>query len=223
MKKKKYVLFDLDGTLTDSAQGIINCVEYSLNCLGIKAGERETLKRFIGPPLKQSFRDFYNLDEITTGKAVEFYRERYTEKGIYENSLYEGVEEMLAAIKSEGKELIVATSKPTVFAKQVLSYFHIDNLFTHIVGSELNGERSNKIEVIEYALNLAKIKDKRSAVMVGDREHDIEGARKNDINSIGVLYGYGDITELIKAGADYIAKNVNEIAELLFINNRYNR
>ena len=209
------ILFDLDGTLTQSEQGIINSVIYALCEMGIKEDDREKLKKFIGPPLDASFMKFYGFDENDAKKAVEYYRVYYSAKGINEALLYEGVKETLVALKSMGKTLYVATSKPEVFAKQILKYWQIDHLFADIVGSNLDGTMVNKDEVIASVLEKHQISDKSKVVMVGDREYDILGARKVGVSSIGVLYGYGDYEELEKAGADYIVEKIGDILNII--------
>lgn len=211
----KYILFDLDGTLTDSGIGIINSVMYALKKYGIDASDRRELNRFIGPPLTASFQNFYGFTEEEAKKAVEYYREYYRDKGIFENYLYEGFEDLLRVLKENNKILIVATSKPEVFAKQILEHFGVDQYFTYIAGSNLDGTRVNKDEVIRYALESCKITDLSKAIMIGDREHDIIGAKKVGIDSMGVLFGYGDRKELEKAGAKFIAATVEEIGQVL--------
>jgi len=209
------ILFDLDGTLTDSKTGIIKSVQYALDYIGIKAGNNNDLSNFIGPPIRQSFKEFYDFDDNTVEKAVEKFRERYFSVGVYENEMYKGIDVLLSMLKGKGKTLLVATSKPVPLANTVLSHFRIDNYFTFVSGAEMNGNRSEKTEVIEYALEQNNIIDLSSCIMIGDRKHDIIGAKSVGIKSIGVLYGYGGFEELSEAGADYIVKNVNELSELL--------
>jgi phosphoglycolate phosphatase len=211
----KYILFDLDGTLTDSGIGITNSVMYALKKYGIAVSDRRELNRFIGPPLTDSFQNFYGFTEGEAKKAVEYYREYYRDKGIFENYLYEGFEDLLRVLKENNKILIVATSKPEVFAKQILEHFGVDQYFTHIAGSNLDGTRVNKDEVIRYALKSCKITDLSNAIMIGDREHDVIGAKKVGIDSMGVLFGYGSRKELEKAGANFIAATVEEIGQVL--------
>lgn len=212
----KYILFDLDGTLTDSGIGITNSVMYALKKYGIAVSDRRELNRFIGPPLTDSFQNFYGFTEEEAKKAVEYYREYYRDKGIFENYLYEGFEDLLRVLKENNKILIVATSKPEVFAKQILEHFGVDQYFTYIAGSNLDGTRVNKDEVIRYALESCKITDLSNAIMIGDREHDIIGAKKVGIDSMGVLFGYGSRKELEKAGAKFIAATVEEIGQVLY-------
>lgn len=208
------LLFDLDGTLTDPGVGITNSVAYALEKFGIQTADRTCLYPFIGPPLQDSFETFYHFSSADAKKAVAYYREYYEEKGIYENLLYEGMAELLADLSAAGKTLLVATSKPEPFAVQILEYFDIRNYFTYIAGAQMDGGRSRKCEVIAYALESAGIKDLSAAVMVGDREYDIAGAKQAGIASIGVLFGYGSRQELACAGADYIVSHLDEIRRI---------
>ncbi len=211
----EYILFDLDGTLTDSAIGITNSVKYALNKFGIEVVNGGELNRFVGPPLMDSFINYYGFSEEQAKTAVEYYREYYVEKGIFENLVYDGCENMLQSLKDNGMKLIVATSKPEIFAKQILEYFDIAKYFTYIAGSNIDGTRVKKDEVIQYALESCNIKDLTKLIMIGDRVYDILGAKKVGINSIGVLYGYGDRNELENAGADFIVETVTEIGNIL--------
>ena len=206
-----HILFDLDGTLTRSEQGIINSVIYALGEMGIIETDREKIKKFIGPPLRESFMKYYGFDKDGAEKAVAHYRVNYRAKGIYEAPLYDGVKETLTALKAKGIRLYVATAKPEIFAKQILKHFEIDHLFTDVVGSCLDGTLVNKDEIIALVLEKNKISDKAKAIMVGDREYDITGAKAVGISSIGVLYGYGDHNELKNAGADHIIEKIEDI------------
>lgn len=207
----KTVLFDLDGTITDPGLGITNSVMYALEKYHIKVEDRSDLYPFIGPPLKESFEKYYHFSDEESSCAVAYYREYFSEKGIYENVLYDGMAEVLEYIKSSGRKLILATSKPEQFAIQILKYFEIEKYFDFIAGATMDETRVKKAEVIAYALKSCEITDLPSVVMVGDREHDIFGAKEAGIDSVGVLYGYGSREELQSAGATYIAKNVGEI------------
>lgn len=216
------VLFDLDGTLTDPWEGITRCVQYGMEAAGHYEPDREKLTPFIGPPLMDMFMGEYGFTKEQAELAVDKYRERFREKGMYENKIYEGIEELLKALKASGKRLGVATSKPEVFAVPILEYFHIDSYFEHIVGSELSGERVRKGDVIKEALRRfgaegkAGEKGERAMVwMVGDRKHDVIGAGEAGIPCVGVLYGYGGYEELSQAGADRLVSTVGELARLL--------
>lgn len=213
----EYILFDLDGTLTDPAIGITNSVMYALEKYGIEVSDRSELYKFIGPPLGDSFENYYGFSKEESKMAVEYYREYYRDKGIFENLVYDGLEDLLKTLKDNSKILIVATSKPEVFAKQILEHFNIAKYFTYIAGSNLDGTRVKKYEVIKYALESCNIIDLAKAIMIGDREHDIIGAKEAGINSIGVLFGYGDRNELEKAGADIIVETVSDIGKILFV------
>lgn len=209
------VLFDLDGTLTDPGVGITNCVSYVLEKYNIEVPAREKLYRFIGPPLHESFERFYGFSEEEAKKAVECYRERYRETGIYENKVYDGIEDVLKTLQNSGKKIAVATSKPEEFAVKILEHFHLSQYFLYIAGANMDGTRTKKHEVISYALDVCQVKDKSEVIMVGDREHDVIGASKIGIDSLGVLYGYGDYEELKSAGADYIVKGPKDILTVI--------
>jgi len=212
---KNTVLFDLDGTVTDPKVGITKSVQYALCHFDINIENADELCKFIGPPLRQSFKDFFGFDDKRAEEAVEKYRERFLETGIYENELYDGMEDLLGQLKEAGKTLIIATSKPTVLAEEVLRHFKIDSYFSFISGSELNGDRSDKSEILTYAFEKNDIRDLSSCIMIGDRKYDIIGAKSVGIGSIGVLYGYGGYDELSAAGADYLVRDVWELRKLL--------
>lgn len=209
------ILFDLDGTLIDSGPGITNSVAYSLKKYGIEVLDRTELYKFIGPPLHESYEKFYGFSKEKAMEAVEYYREYYRKKGIFENLVYEGIEDLLQKLYDAGKNLTVATSKPEVFAVQILENFNLAGYFTYIAGANLDGTRTDKKEVISYALKACKAADLSKTVMIGDREHDILGAKQAGIASIGVLFGYGSYEELKTAGADYIADNPENIYQIL--------
>ncbi|MBQ7776459.1 MAG: HAD hydrolase-like protein [Lachnospiraceae bacterium] len=216
---KEYLLFDLDGTLTDPKLGITTCVQYALKAFGIEEPDLDKLEPFIGPPLKDSFMEFYGFDEEKAEAAVEKYRERFKTTGLYENEIYVGIPEMLLTLQQNGMHLAVASSKPTVFVEKILEHFKIKQYFEVIVGSELDGTRVNKDEVVQEALNrLFKNKpvEKDKVYMIGDRKFDVEGARAQGIESVGVSYGYGSLEELKEAHADYIVRSVAELEKFLF-------
>ncbi len=209
------ILFDLDGTLTDPGVGITNSVAYALKKWGIKVADRTTLYPFIGPPLVDSFQRFFGFSTEQSEQAVVYYREYFREKGMFENEVYEGVEEMLRTLKAAGKRLVIATSKPEEFAVKILEHFGLARYFEYIVGATMDSSRSKKGDVIAYALKSCNITDRADAVMVGDREHDVLGAKENGLDSIGVLFGYGSREELEKAGATYVAETVEDILEFV--------
>ena len=208
----KVILFDLDGTLTDSAPGITACVQYALEKMGKPEENAEALRCFVGPPLKDQFMSYAGFTEEEATEAVRYYRERYTKSGMYENSLYPGVEELLAFLKDRGCVLAVASSKPEQFVRQILEHFHLTGYFREIVGAGMDEKRTTKAEVIEEALKrLDMTSSRQDVVMVGDRSYDIIGAHECGIQCIGVGYGYGSMEELIKAGVTYVADSVEEL------------
>ena len=215
LKNYQIVLFDLDGTLTDPGVGITNSVAYALKKYGIEVADKTQLYPFIGPPLIDSFEKYYGFSEEEAKHAVTLYREYFREKGIFENEVYDGIAPMLEHLTDNGKTLIVATSKPEIFARQILEHFQLDGCFRYIAGANLDGTRSKKNEVIEYALEACDVTDRSSAVMIGDRDYDIIGAQKTGLDSVGVLYGYGNRAELERAQATYIVKTVADLEQLL--------
>ncbi len=212
---KKYILFDLDGTLTDPEEGITKSLQHALAYIGIKVEDRSILRRHIGPPLADGLREFFGLDDGQIEEVIGYFREYFVDKGIFMNYKYEGVEEVLESLVKAGKTLIVATSKPEVLAERILKHFNLDQYFTDICGSNLDETRSKKGEVIAYALEENGIKEKEQVVMIGDRLHDILGAKENGIASIGVLYGFGSREEHLEAGADAIAADFKELIDIL--------
>jgi haloacid dehalogenase superfamily, subfamily IA, variant 1 with third motif having Dx(3-4)D or Dx(3-4)E len=211
----EYILFDLDGTLTDSGEGITKSVQYALKSFGILVDDLKELNKFIGPPLKDSFKEYYNFDEDKAQLGLVKYREYFADKGIYENKLYDGIPELLEVLKKNNKKIVLATSKPEVYARQILQYFKIDKYFDFAAGADFEETRVNKGDVIKYALQEANITDLSKVIMVGDREHDIIGAKENNIKSVGVLYGFGDVIELTQARAEYIVKDTEELLNIL--------
>lgn len=215
--KYKYLLFDLDGTITDSQLGITNSVMYALDKYNIKVKQRSELFKFVGPPLETSFMEYYHFTKPEAMQAVEYYREYFKDTGIFENEVYKGFEELLEALVTKGYILHVATSKPEVFAKRIMDHFGLSKYFTSVCGSTLDASRSKKGDVIAYALKENNITDLSKVLMIGDREHDVIGAKENNLDCLGVLYGYGSVEELQKAGATYIVKSVAEIKNMLCI------
>ena len=213
--KYKYILFDLDGTITESGPGIMNSVEYALNKMNREVGERDTLKKFIGPPLTESMEKYYGMSEEEALLGVKYYREYYHDKGIYENRVYDGLEEVLKKINEAGKQAIVATSKPEKYAKIIIDHFHLTQYFACVAGMEMDGGRGTKAQVITYALEKNDIADKSNVLMIGDREHDVIGAHENGLDCLGILYGFGSRKEFEEAGADYIRENVEDILQFV--------
>lgn len=238
----QYILFDLDGTLTDPKIGITTCVQYALKSFGIDEPDPDKLEPFIGPPLLESFQQFYGMSKEQSVKAVEKYRERFSTIGLYENEIYPGIAGMLKVLSEKGAKLAVASSKPEHFVEQILDYFHIREYFTAVVGSNLDGSRVAKPEVVEEALRrlgilteitqnatesngkaaetakkiAATTKSKElSCAMVGDRKFDVEGAKAMNVTSVAVAYGYAQGDELVLAEPDYIAETVEELQNIL--------
>ena len=203
------ILFDLDGTLTDSAEGIVNSVVYALDKKGVPYASKQELRRFVGPPLQDSFKNYCGFSDEQSKEMVRIFREYFTEKGIYENAVYDGVPEMLDSLCKAGCTLAVATSKPEAFAKQILTRFDLAKYFSVIAGASMDG--TSKPTVIREALRRLEVEASKQILMVGDREHDILGAKEVGVSSLGVLYGYGDKEELSSAGADHIVKYPAEI------------
>lgn len=209
----KYILFDLDGTLTNPKEGITKCVQYALKHFGIER-ECDELISFIGPPLKEQFMQYASLTEEEGIKAVEIYRERFAPIGIFENELYDGILPMLESLKNQGKILAIATSKPAVFAEKISRKYGIEPYLALLEGSELDGRNTDKALVIKNAMEKLGA-TKEDTIMVGDREHDVIGARKNGIDCIGVSYGFGKDGELEESGALKIAHTPYELLKIL--------
>lgn len=213
--EREYVLFDLDGTLTDPMEGITRSVQYALRAYGIEEADLKALCPFIGPPLGESFMKYYGFSRERAEEAIYKYREYFAVKGIFENRVYEGIPQMLEALRNNGRKLLVATSKPEAFAVQILEHFQLDGYFDWVCGASMDEKRVKKGEVIAYALETAGIRDVSKAVMVGDREHDVLGAKENGMDCVGVLFGYGDRQELEAAGAVEIVGTVEELGRIL--------
>ncbi len=214
-KNYEFILFDLDGTLTDPFEGITNSVVYSLAYYGIKVENKEELKCFIGPPLYASYEKYYGFSKEKAIEAVEKYREYYKDKGIFENRLYDGTVELLIKLKEKGRKIILATSKPEFFALQILEHFNIRKYFDVVVGATMDGSLINKGDIIRVALEKIGSPVKEKSIMIGDKSHDIIGAKQNDIDSIGVLYGFGSREELCGASSNYIVEDFEEIEKIL--------
>ena len=217
----QYILFDLDGTLTDSMPGITRAVQYALRRYGIEETNLDALKPFVGPPLTDSFMEFYGFSPEDAAKAIALYRERFAPIGIFENSVYPGIPDLLERLKEKGMLLAVASSKPECYVRQILAHFDIEKYFDVVVGSELDGSRSQKEEVVEEALKRLGIltvpveKRKSVCVMIGDRKFDLQGAKAHFLTGVGAGYGYASAGELEEEGADYIAETVEKLAQYL--------
>lgn len=215
MNKWQYIFFDLDGTLTDSQEGITKSVAYALRHFGIEVEDLTTLNVFIGPPLLDSFMKYFDFTETDARKAIDIYREYFSVTGKFENRVYEGIPQLLQRLKKAGKKLVVATSKPEVFARQIMEHFDLAEYFEETYGADLEGNRANKDQVLAYALKAQNVTDLSRAVMVGDREHDVLGAKKCGLETIGVLYGFGDLTELEESGAVAVAETPEQVGNLI--------
>lgn len=211
---KKYIFFDLDGTLTDPMEGICKSAARGLAHFGIERDYRE-LTYFIGPPLMDTYMDRFHLTKEQAGEAVRVFREYFAPKGIYENEIYPGIAELLARLKAEGRYLALATSKPEPMAEIVLEHFHIRQYIDLLAGSTMDETRTKKSDVLRYAIERIGIKDLSKAIMVGDRCYDVNGAKEIGMECVGVLYGYGSKEELTQAGADYLAESVEELGRRL--------
>ena len=210
------ILFDLDGTLTDAAPGIINCIAYALDDMGIEHPDAATMRTFLGPPLAVTFAEHFAMNEDQIRQAIDKYRERYHDVGLFENEVYDGIPELLTQLSSSGVLLAVATSKPTYSATRIREHFGLSNYFAFIGGAELDGSRDSKALVIKHVLDVTGTNPATQKVrMVGDRRHDVEGARAHNIDTIGVLWGYGDSAELNNAGVIALATNPEQLGELL--------
>ena len=209
-----YLFFDLDGTLTDPALGITNSFKYALKYFGIEIPSYKKLCSFIGPPLIETFKTQFGFSKERAAEGVKEYREYFGETGLLENSVYEGIPELLENLKKAGKKLVVATSKPEIFSVKIIEHFGLSQYFENVCGSLMDESRSKKDEVIKYAIERNGIKDRSTILMIGDRKHDILGAKKVGLKSCGVLFGYGSREELEEAGADFIAENVSRLDKI---------
>ncbi len=211
----EYVFLDLDGTLSDPSLGITSGVIFTLERFGIIESDREKLKAFIGPPLYGSFMKYYGFSKEEAYKAVAIFQEYYAPHGQYENTPYPGIREMLARWKNEGRKLILATSKPEIFAVAILERFGMADSFTFIAGGNEEETRVHKDEIISYAKEQLGLGDDIKAVMVGDTEYDVRGAARHGIPTIGVVYGFGGADALKEAGARWVAESIEELDALM--------
>lgn len=211
----KAALFDLDGTLTDPAEGITKSVAYALERFGITVEDRRVLYPFIGPPLLDSFQEFYGMTVADSRRAMEYYREYFQDKGIFENEIYPGIPELLYGLKAQGTLVMVATSKPEEFSQRILEHFGVARYIDFLGGNTLNEDRPAKIDVLRHIFRSNPSIAPLDAVMVGDRRFDAEGARECGMDCIGVTYGYGGREELEQAGANLIVDTVEELSNAL--------
>lgn len=212
--EKPCYIFDLDGTLTDPMVGITTCVQYALAAYSIIEPDIRNLTKFIGPPLITSFMEFYGVDEDTARGMLVKYRERFSTVGLYENEIYPGIREMLDNLYRQGYKIAMATSKPILFAEKILEHFNIKQYFHALAGASMDESRNTKDAVLEYALSQLGTGD-RPPVMIGDRKFDILAGKKLNIETIGVLYGYGSREELVAAGPTHLVDTVSQLSELL--------
>lgn len=213
MKSYKHILFDLDGTLTDPAEGITKCIAYALEFKGIHTADLNSLKPLIGPPLKDSFIHTFGFEESEAIACVEKYRERFSTIGLYENILFDRIPELLALLKTKGYNIYLATSKPEIFAHKILQHFAINTYFDFAGGSALDDSRPTKTSVIQYVMEKAKLTRPQDCLMIGDRKHDLIGARETGMDAVGVLYGYGSQAELEQEDPTYLLATVTDLME----------
>lgn len=211
----EYLFFDLDGTLTDPAEGITNSFKHAFKSFGMEIPPYETLLTFIGPPLPVTFKDHCGFTDEKAAEGVVKYREYFATKGLFENAVYPGIPELLEELKAAGKKLVVATSKPEEYSVKIIEHFGLTKYFECVCGSNMDESRGNKALVIAYALERCNITDKSKVLMIGDRHHDIDGAKANGLKSCGVLFGYGNREELQAAGADYIVESISQLRDIL--------
>lgn len=213
----QYLLFDLDGTLTNPKEGITKCVQYALRSFGIEEPDLDKLEPFIGPPLLDSFMEYYNMTPEQARTALEKYRERFRDIGIFENEVFPGVPEMLEILQKKRKKLVIASSKPEEYVLRILEKYGIRAFFHEVVGASMDEKRSAKADVIEEAFRRLQITEEKKAqvLMIGDRKHDVEGAKACGIRCLGVYVGFAKPGELEQAGADYIVHTVEEMSQFL--------
>ena len=207
----RIIYFDLDGTLTDPKPGITRSIQYALERLGQPVPSEDDLAWCIGPPLLASLKKLVGSDDLA-GKALLLYRERFSEIGLFENEVFPGIEDTLSALAASGRRMFVATSKPAVYAERIVSHFGLEQHFERVFGSELDGTRTDKTDLLRFALQAADV-DPQQTIMIGDRSHDMVGARNNGMTAIGVLYGYGSRDELVEAGAHRICETHRELID----------
>ena len=211
----RLLLFDLDGTLTDPSVGIFNCIRHAFAQLGHAAPSGAELRRWIGPPLLASFTEALDGDQQAAREGLALYRERFATTGLFENQLIDGIDQLLRTLTGRGDRCVVATAKPTVYSTRIISHFGLDPWLPAVYGSELDGTRTDKSELIEYIMH-SEGADPARTTMIGDRKHDMVGARANGVGAIGVLWGFGDRNELAHAGAEQIAESVVGLQQLLY-------
>ncbi len=210
----EFILFDMDGTLIDSSPGIVHALRYALGCMGVTESNDAKLLTFIGPPLYESFREAYGFDRETSAEATRYFQTYYEDKGWRENALYPGIRELLSVLQKRGHKLVIVTSKPECFARRIAERFSIYSLFKVIAGGDEEERHADKGYIIENARQRLRLERFESAVMIGDRKHDVHGAARHHIPAIGVLYGFGTQQELLSAGARWIARDMQDLKKL---------
>ena len=215
MSQFTHIIFDLDGTLTDNTRGIGNSIKYALTQMHIEGYSEETLKQFIGPPLQWGFSNLFGMNERNTKLAVEYFREYFGEKGLYENEPYPGVEEMLQELDTHGKKLYIATSKLEKFALKVVAHFGFDKYVLQTYGADYSGQKGSKSDIVSFLLNSQQLVPSEKIVMVGDTVFDIEGGKANGLSTVAVNYGFGMEEKLRAANPDFWADDVDELFEIL--------
>ncbi|MBQ7374913.1 MAG: HAD hydrolase-like protein [Clostridia bacterium] len=215
MKKYDYIAFDLDGTLTDPEVGLVKGFMYAFDRVGIKYDDPKALRRYIGPPLHEEWKREYGFTEEETARAIAIFREYYDEHGWAENRVYEGIVELLGALKAMGKTIVLATSKPENTARRIMSLFGLDKYFDFCGGASTSSTRDKKWEVLEYSLLSVGATDKSRCILIGDRKYDAEGASIYGIDSIGVLWGHGSEEEIVSSGFTYVAKTPDDVLNIL--------
>ena len=215
MKKYDYIAFDLDGTLTDPEVGLVKGFMYAFDRVGIEYGAPETLRRYIGPPLHEEWKREYGFTEEEAANAIAIFREYYDEYGWAENKVYDGIVEMLEALKAAGKTIVLATSKPENTARRIMALFGLDKYFAFMGGASTSSTRDKKWEVLEYSLDAVNAKDHTRCILVGDRKYDAEGAAICGIDSLGVLWGHGTEDEISSSGFTYVAKTPLDVVKIL--------
>jgi len=211
MKFYETILFDLDGTLTDPKQGMVKSFQYALSFFEIENTDLSVLEKCIGPPLQDSFPEYFGLSRKDTEMAMKKYREYFSEKGLFENEVYAGIPELLEALREDGRALILATSKPALYSRKILEHFSLREYFTFISGSTMSGSRLRKADIIRYGLKKRPPAAGAAVVMVGDRKHDVVGAKETGVDSVGVLYGYGSRAEMEACAPDAIISSVGAL------------
>lgn len=215
MSQFTHILFDLDGTLTDPRVGIGNSLKYALHQMQIDGYSAEILERFVGPPLQDGFKNIFGLNERNTNLAVEHFRVYFGDRGLYENTPYSGIKELLEELHFSGKKLYLVTSKLEKYAKMIVEHFEFDKYLDDLIGAEYTGKQSGKGQLISEILLRNRIEPSEKIVMIGDTKYDILGAKENEISTIAVIYGFGKEEDLKNTSADYLASSVDELAEIL--------